>query len=78
MQSDLIHLDLVALLDLYNKEINNLKARLLNGEDWEDLKSHRRIVTELAAAIHKKEPQLSLLNLAELNSGKRMEEFPEA
>jgi hypothetical protein len=78
MQHDLTHLDLVALLGLYNKEINNLKTKLLNGENWEDLKDHRRIVTELAAAIHKKEPQLSLLNLAELNKGKRMEEFPEA
>lgn len=77
MQHDLTQLDLVALLGLYNKEINNLKVKLLNGENWEDLKDHRRIVTELAAAIHKKEPQLSLLNLADLHKGKRTEEFPE-
>ena len=77
MQHDLAHLDLVALLGLYNKEINALRAKLLNGENWEDLKDHRSIVTALAAAIHKKEPQLNLLNLADLHKGKKTEEFPE-
>jgi hypothetical protein len=45
--------DLSALLDLYNKEIDTLKSKLLNGIPWEELITVRRNITELAIAIHK-------------------------
>jgi hypothetical protein len=45
--------DLHVLLDLYNKEIDTLKAKLLNGIPWEDLVITRKNITELAIAIHK-------------------------
>jgi hypothetical protein len=47
-------LELVQLMALYKKEANSLKQQLLNGTGWEELKEKRDIVTELAAAIHKK------------------------
>lgn len=45
--------DLAALLELYNKEIDTLKSKLLNGIPWEELVSVRRNITELAIAIHR-------------------------
>lgn len=45
--------NLSALLDLYNKEIDTLKSKLLNGIPWEDLVAVRRNITELAIAIQK-------------------------
>lgn len=41
------------LLYLYNKEIDKLKSKLLNGIPWEELITVRRNITELAIAIHK-------------------------
>lgn len=41
-----------ALLDLYNKEVETLKSRLLNGTRWEDLVITRENITNLAIAIH--------------------------
>ena len=41
------------LLDLYNKEIDILKAKLLNGVPWEEMATTRKNITELAVAIHK-------------------------
>lgn len=37
----------------HNKEIDTLKEKLINGETWENLKNHRRNITELAVAIDK-------------------------
>jgi hypothetical protein len=58
--------DLSAILDLYNKEIDTLKSKLLNGVPWEELVMVRRNITELAIAIHKshkdKTGQNSILN----------------
>ena len=45
--------DLSALLELYNKEIDTLKSKLLNGIPWEELVNVRRNITELAIAIYK-------------------------
>jgi hypothetical protein len=45
--------DLSDLFDLYNKEIDTLKSKLLNGIPWEELVTVRRNITELAIAIHK-------------------------
>jgi hypothetical protein len=41
------------LLALYNQEIDTLKSKLLNGENWDNLKNTRRNITELAIALHK-------------------------
>ena len=45
--------DLSKLLDLYNREIDALKAKLLNGVPWEEMETTRKNITELAVAIHK-------------------------
>ena len=45
--------DISALLDRYNKEIDTLKSKLLNGVPWEELITVRTNITELAIAIHK-------------------------
>lgn len=42
-----------ALIDLYNKEIDTLKSKLLNGIPWEELLITRENITNLAIAIHK-------------------------
>jgi hypothetical protein len=41
------------LIDLYNKEIDTLKSKLLNGIPWEELLITRENITNLAVAIHK-------------------------
>jgi hypothetical protein len=41
------------LIDLYNKEIDTLKSKLLNGIPWEELLTTRENITNLAIAIHK-------------------------
>jgi len=45
--------ELPVLLELYNREIDTLKAKLLNGVPWQDLVVTRKNITELAVAIHK-------------------------
>lgn len=47
-------LDVDALKDAYEKEAAKLKASLLNGSSWEEMKDQRQKVTELAIALHKK------------------------
>ena len=42
------------LRDAYKKESAQLKASLLSGMLWEELKDQRQKVTELAIALHKK------------------------
>jgi hypothetical protein len=58
--------DLAALLDQYIRALDTLRQKLLSGKSWEELIDPRRSVTELAAAIHKKDPGLNLLHLSEL------------
>jgi hypothetical protein len=53
MPPDIEGESLQALLNLYNKEIDFLKQKLLNGESWENLRDQRRNITELAISIHK-------------------------
>lgn len=52
MQIEIKINDLPALLDLYNKEIDTLKSKLLNGIAWEELTTTRKNITDLAIAIH--------------------------
>lgn len=42
------------LRDAFEKESAKLKASLISGSSWEDLKDQRQKVTELAIALHKK------------------------
>ena len=53
MNSKINSHDLSVLLDLYNKEIDTLKSKLLNGIPWEELKTTRKNITWLAITIHK-------------------------
>jgi hypothetical protein len=53
MHSNINGKDLQSLLSLYNQEIDKLKEKLLNGESWENLKTQRANITELAIAIQK-------------------------
>ena len=54
MHPDFQNADLHELLQSYNQEVKILKFKLLGGESWENLREHKRNVTELAIAIHKK------------------------
>jgi hypothetical protein len=54
MKMNWSELDLDALKDAYEKESSKLKAALLNGTSWEELRDQRQKVTELAIALHKK------------------------
>lgn len=54
MEMNWSDLDTDALRDAYEKESAKLKASLLNGTSWEEMKDQRKKVTELAIALHKK------------------------
>lgn len=54
MQTNWNELGVDELRDTYEKESAKLKASLLNGTSWEELKEQRLKVTELAIALHKK------------------------
>jgi hypothetical protein len=47
-------LDVDVLKNVYEKESAKLKASLLSGTPWEEMKDQRKKVTELAIALHKK------------------------
>jgi len=46
--------DADTLKAMYERESAALKASLLNGNSWEELKEQRLKVTELSIALHKK------------------------
>ena len=54
MEANWNELDAEALKDIYEKESAKLKASLINGSSWEEMKDQRQKVTELAIALHKK------------------------
>jgi hypothetical protein len=54
MEMNWDRLDTDALKEAYEKESAKLKASLLNGSSWEEMKDQRKKVTELAIALHKK------------------------
>lgn len=47
-------LDADTLKTMYEQESSKLKASLLSGTSWDDLKDQRLKVTELSIALHKK------------------------
>ena len=54
MQMNWNELGVDELRETYQKESAKLKASLLSGTSWEELKEQRLKVTELAIALHKK------------------------
>lgn len=54
MEMNWSELDVDALKNAYEKESAKLKASLLNGSSWEEMKEQRQKVTELAIALYKK------------------------
>jgi hypothetical protein len=53
MKHELEGKDLQTLLTLHSQEIDWLNEKLLSGELWENLQTHRRNITELAIAIQR-------------------------
>ena len=45
--------ELEALKQLYEAEAEKLTLSLLNGATWEEVKDQRKLVTDLAIAVHK-------------------------
>lgn len=54
MELNWSEMDVDALRLAYEEEASKLKAALLNGASWEEMKDQRKAVTELAIALHKK------------------------
>jgi len=54
METNWSEMELGLLKTNYEKELANLKALLLSGSSWDDMKDQRKKVTELAIALHKK------------------------
>lgn len=76
MQIEIKINDLSALLDLYNKEIDTLKSKLLNGIPWEELMTTRKNITDLAIAIHKScnhQPSEQIASKEKISAEKTME-----
>ena len=76
MQLELKDKDLATLLALYNGEVDTLRAKLLNGEPWEELTQQRKRITELAIAIHKQHHLVVSTNPAEFPQSKVSSEAP--
>ena len=68
MDFDFSHYDLDSLKILYARENEELKARLLKGALWEEVKDQQFRVTELSIALHGK--------LQASRSGSNPAEFP--
>ena len=54
MERNLCSFELEALKKLYETEAEKLTVSLLNGATWEEVKDQRKLVTDLAIAVHKK------------------------
>lgn len=54
MEMNWNEMDVDQLRDVYETESSRLKASLISGTSWEELKDQRKKVTELAIALHKK------------------------
>lgn len=54
MEMNWSELDIDSLREAYETEAAKLKASLLNGTSWDDLRDQRKKVTDLAIALHKK------------------------
>jgi hypothetical protein len=69
MNFDPSSLDLDTLKAIYQKEEEILKAKLLNGALWQEVKENIKIVTKLSIALHKKHQSLHGRNPAEHSPG---------
>ena len=54
MDNSLSNYDINTLKLMYEKESAALKAALISGTSWEELRDKRQVVTDLAIAIHQK------------------------
>ena len=54
MERNQCSFELEALKKLYEAEAEKLTVSLLNGATWEEVKDQRKLVTDLAIAVHKK------------------------
>ncbi|MGE5520728.1 MAG: hypothetical protein ACM3VS_12425 [Candidatus Dadabacteria bacterium] len=68
MNAQYENLDLSTLRSMYDKKIQKLNSRLINGADWDDVADLRADVTELSIAIGYKSPG-SVMNPAEHSPG---------
>jgi hypothetical protein len=53
MHQHLATLEIKALEEMYLKEIEILKLKLLNGDLWKDIKKQKNKAVQLALVIHK-------------------------
>ncbi|RZM20844.1 MAG: hypothetical protein EOO88_35000 [Pedobacter sp.] len=67
MENDLTSLEINTLKRMHQSASFKMQSALLNGATWEEVQDQREIVTELAIAIHKKQPSY-FLNPAEAPS----------
>ena len=54
MEINLKGLGVEELRNLFSKTERELQTALLNGASWEEVKSKRNLVTEIAIELHKK------------------------
>jgi hypothetical protein len=54
MEMNWNEMDIDDLRNFYETESSKLKASLISGTSWEELKDQRKKVTDLAIALHKK------------------------
>jgi hypothetical protein len=50
--SEYSRMDIIALRDLYNREMDKFKESLLNGTPWEELQQCRLTLTSLSVELH--------------------------
>lgn len=67
MQIDIKDKDSQTLLTLYNQEVKALHSKLLNGESWQDLQTHRKNITALSIALQQQGIHLSQSNPSEFS-----------
>ena len=52
--STLKNLNIDVLMDLYEREFQELKTALINGTDWNEVHDQRQKVSRIAISIHQK------------------------
>jgi hypothetical protein len=72
MENNLNTLDIDTLKRMHQSASFRMQSALLGGASWDEVKDHREMVTELAIAIHKKQPSY-FLNPAESPQSRRDE-----
>lgn len=76
MDIDLNNLTIDELKSLHRKMAESLEQALIKGCSWEEMHDHRKTVTELSVAIHRRQYPVDEMNPAEFLS-RRNPEYPE-